>query len=154
MIHKLVLVAGSLGAMVLAVSACEVTLSDDGGGGHAGHHHMGGNHSGGTGGTSSVTSGPGSGGMGGMAPACVTCTDALTACNMGKCLDSPNYCDGSKMIFDAAFGCACAADVCGTECGTTCGGSDPDASTCISCLQTAILQTTCKMQGDACIGDM
>ncbi len=160
MSEKLLLVAASFGAMVLATAACEITTGDGGTGGHAGHHAHGG--AGGTSSGAGATGGEGGssadGGAGGEA-ACVLCSAALGACNGGECLEDPNYCDGSGDLFDAVYACACAAKVCGAECAATCTGEGEDAATCTACMQTAILQNAnaddgCKEEGDACIKDM
>ena len=161
MSEKLLLVAASLGAMVLATAACEITTGEGGTGGHAGHH-AGGHDHGGTGGTSTGAGATGGssadGGAGGEA-ACVLCSAALGACNTDGCLDEPNYCEGSEALFSGVYACACAADVCGAECAETCTGEGVDDDTCTACLQTAITQTAnadggCKEEGTDCINDM
>ncbi len=153
MSHKLLLIAGSVGAMVLAASACTVEVNDDGGYGGAG---------GGTGGTSSVGNGTGGtggsvgdGGAGGSV-ACMGCAAFLTACNMGACPDDPNFCDGSETLVTDATSCVCAADVCGTECAATCTEMGDDESTCVGCMAAALTSNAdeCLDEGQACFADM
>ena len=157
MSHKLLLIAGSVGAMVLAASACFVEVNDDGHGGHGGH-------GGGTsdGGTSSVGNGTGGtggsvgeGGAGGSV-ACMGCAEFVGACNMGACPDDPNFCDGSNDLVNAAQACVCAEDVCGLECTATCTGMGADDATCVSCLATALTsnEDQCVTEGDACFADL
>ncbi len=152
MSHKLLLIAGSVGAMVLAASACFVEVDDDGPGGHGGH-------GGGTGGTSSVANGTGGsvgdGGAGGSV-ACMGCAAFLTACNSGECPENPNFCDGSEMLAMQAQTCVCAADVCGMECAATCTNMGDDDATCVSCMATALVSNAnqCQAEGDACFADM
>ena len=152
MSNKLFLIVGSVGAMVLAASACFVEVNDDGGYGGAG---------GGTsdGGTSSVGNGVGGsvgdGGAGGSV-ACMGCAAYLTACNGGECPDMPNFCDGSEALATAAQICVCADDVCGLECAETCTDTGVDDATCVSCLATALVsnENQCQAEGDACFADM